>query len=56
MCGLAGYLGAADLPGAEAAHRVGLMTQALAHRGPDADGVWVEGPIALDIGACRSST
>ena len=43
MCGLVGYLGAGDCESGSA-HRVGLMTKALAHRGPDASGVWVEGP------------
>lgn len=44
MCGIAGELhfrGPADLAGVQA------MTDALAHRGPDADDVWAEGPVAL---------
>ncbi|PAT32255.1 asparagine synthase (glutamine-hydrolyzing) [Vandammella animalimorsus] len=39
MCGLAGILG----PGADDAHRLGAaMGLALAHRGPDAQGIWAD--------------
>jgi asparagine synthase (glutamine-hydrolysing) len=45
MCGIAGVL---DLEGRPVEPRlVGLMTAALAHRGPDDEGVWVEGPVGL---------
>jgi asparagine synthase (glutamine-hydrolysing) len=43
MCGITGYL--SDDPRARAA--LPLMTAALAHRGPDADGFHVEGPIGF---------
>ncbi len=46
MCGISGYLAndpaaAADVPA------VRRMNRGLAHRGPDADGVWADGPAAL---------
>ncbi len=44
MCGIAGLLGASA---ESAAGRVQRMTDALAHRGPDAQGVWNDGPVAL---------
>src|SRR4051812_49577940 len=45
MCGLAGIL---HLDGAPASHAIiARMTDAVAHRGPDAEGYLVEGPIAL---------
>ncbi|MEX3011473.1 asparagine synthase (glutamine-hydrolyzing) [Hoeflea sp. TYP-13] len=47
MCGLAGFL---DFEGTDTAvcRRVGLaMADSLAHRGPDAEGVWVEDGICL---------
>ena len=45
MCGLAGIL---DLRGEPVAHgTVRRMTDALAHRGPDGEGVWCEGPLGL---------
>lgn len=47
MCGVVGYFGAASLDRGEAEHLAALMTRAITHRGPDADGVWVDGPIAL---------
>jgi asparagine synthase (glutamine-hydrolysing) len=45
MCGIAGFVNR----GAERADRETLarMTQVLAHRGPDGDGFYLEGPIAL---------
>ncbi|HEY0977018.1 MAG TPA: asparagine synthase (glutamine-hydrolyzing) [Flavobacteriales bacterium] len=44
MCGIAGLLGATAEP---AVPRVQRMTDALAHRGPDAQGVWSEGSVCL---------
>lgn len=44
MCGIAGYAG----PRAgEHAGRVGAMLQAIAHRGPDNEGLWTDGDVAL---------
>ncbi len=44
MCGIAGALNWAHEPNVEA---VALMTEALEHRGPDASGIFHQGPIAL---------
>ncbi len=45
MCGLAGIL---EFGGREAEHELALaMARALAHRGPDGEGVFAEGPCAL---------
>lgn len=45
MCGIAGYLTLDREPAAVALVR--RMTDAIAHRGPDGDGFWVEGPVAF---------
>jgi asparagine synthase (glutamine-hydrolysing) len=56
MCGIAGLLAA---PGrfdeAELARRVAAMTCALAHRGPDAEGMWVDAEAGLALGHRRLS-
>ena len=44
MCGISGYVGT---DGAAWEPAIEAMTRTLAHRGPDGEGVWVEGPIAL---------
>ena len=45
MCGIAGVL---DLRGEPVAHEtVQRMTDAIAHRGPDGEGHWREGPVGL---------
>jgi len=43
MCGIAGSV---NWDGAEVA-TLGAMTEAIRHRGPDASGLWSEGPVAL---------
>ncbi|HJP68942.1 MAG TPA: asparagine synthase (glutamine-hydrolyzing), partial [Sphingomicrobium sp.] len=48
MCGIAGILG----PGADA-ETVTRMTRALAHRGPDDEGIWIEGDAELAFGHRR---
>ena len=45
MCGICGYLNLSGAP-ADAA-LAGRMAQAIAHRGPDGQGAWAEGPVAL---------
>lgn len=45
MCGIAGYLTLNREPAAISLVR--RMTDAIAHRGPDGDGFWVEGPVAF---------
>ena len=45
MCGISGYL---DLSGAPADARIAeAMAEAIAHRGPDGQGVYSDGPLAL---------
>ena len=43
MCGIAGFLGSV----ADSTAVLRRMTEAVAHRGPDADGIYEEGPIHL---------
>jgi asparagine synthase (glutamine-hydrolysing) len=45
MCGIAGYLQLDGAPAAQVVVR--RMTDAIAHRGPDGEGVWVSGPVGL---------
>lgn len=45
MCGIAGIAGTQGLQAPEAL--VKRMTDAIAHRGPDAEGVWQSGPVVL---------
>jgi len=45
MCGIAGFLGGGLDPAAERLAQ--RMTSALAHRGPDGRGVYLDGPLAL---------
>ena len=47
MCGLTGLLAARRQPRAELQTLVRAMTATLVHRGPDGEGVWTEGGIAL---------
>ena len=47
MCGLTGFLADTPLPHDEAARIARGMSDTLAHRGPDGDGVWVGDAIAL---------
>ena len=44
MCGIAGLLSWDSPPDVQAVRR---MNAALAHRGPDADGLWASGPVVL---------
>lgn len=46
MCGIAGFV-QAGLNAAQARALASAMTDRIAHRGPDGEGVWVEGPVAL---------
>jgi len=45
MCGVVGYLNLDDAPAA--VRVVERMSRAVAHRGPDGRGTWVQGPLAL---------
>src|SRR5215470_16109582 len=44
MCGIAGWLVSGGVP---QRHVLQAMTDSLAHRGPDASGIWIESPIGL---------
>jgi asparagine synthase (glutamine-hydrolysing) len=45
MCGVVGYLNLDEAPAA--VRVVERMTRAVAHRGPDGSGTWIDGPLAL---------
>lgn len=47
MCGLTGFMGRGVAPTSEADRLVRAMTSTLAHRGPDAEDVWLDKGIAL---------
>src|SRR5512134_3875490 len=48
MCGIAGVVSLAGAPIDEA--RLRRMARALAHRGPDAEGVWIDARAAPSVG------
>ena len=45
MCGIAGLVNCSGAPVDDAVIRT--MTAAIAHRGPDGEGCWVDGPVGL---------
>src|SRR5438094_6126815 len=51
MCGIAGYLGGATVPGRadEGEALLRRMGQAIAHRGPDDTGVWVDAGAGIGV-------
>lgn len=53
MCGIAGFLGAPR--SGDPAAVLGAMTACIAHRGPDADGHWLEPESAIGLGHRRLS-
>ena len=56
MCGIAGFLDAsAASPAAEATARVEAMCRAIAHRGPDDSGTYVEASAGIGLGHRRLS-
>ena len=56
MCGIAGFLDAsAASSAAEATTRVEAMTRAIAHRGPDDSGIWVDAAAGIALGHRRLS-
>lgn len=54
MCGFAGFFSGA-WPGDAAALRLKAMTDAIAHRGPDAEGQWLDADAAIGLGHRRLS-
>jgi asparagine synthase (glutamine-hydrolysing) len=55
MCGLAGFFSPTGLGAEDAAAVVGVMASAIAHRGPDDSGVWVDGEAGIALGHRRLS-
>ncbi len=53
MCGIAGLLNSRGSSAAELGTLTGAMTASLAHRGPDADGVWIDGERGIGLGHRR---
>jgi len=53
MCGLAGFLQKQPLDGGAAAKRLTRMTGAIAHRGPDSDGTWLDPEAGIALGHRR---
>ena len=49
MCGIAGWLSTTALPETESQTRLKAMCDAIAHRGPDDDGYFVEDHVALGM-------
>ena len=47
MCGLAGILSSRSGDLDKVTLTLKQMTQSLTHRGPDAEGIWMEGPVAF---------
>ena len=47
MCGLTGIISAGETEAGSLRSLVGRMAERLRHRGPDAGGIWAEGPVAL---------
>ena len=47
MCGLTGIISAGETEAGLLRSLVGRMAETLRHRGPDAGGIWAEGPVAL---------
>src|SRR5438477_5388033 len=56
MCGIAGFWDSSRSLNAELmTRRVGRMTNALIHRGPDAGGVWLDAEAGIALGHRRLS-
>lgn len=55
MCGLSGFFSLNHHPVPQAAHRITVMNQLIAHRGPDGEGLWVDKTQALALGHRRLS-
>jgi asparagine synthase (glutamine-hydrolysing) len=56
MCGIAGFIdGRACIATDETANRVRRMTDAIAHRGPDDSGIWIDAQAGVALGHRRLS-
>ena len=47
MCGIAGFVDRSLAGPDERSVRLGTMLSRIAHRGPDDEGIWVDGPVAI---------
>ena len=55
MCGIAGFLDPAGRPANHIRDRLAAMARTLAHRGPDADGLWTDPEAGAALGHRRLS-
>ena len=56
MCGIAGFLDRASRMNAEALQAINRgMTDAILHRGPDDEGIWVDPEVGIALGHRRLS-
>ena len=55
MCGLAGFFGSAGFSPLAGQRMVARMSQRLAHRGPDDQGIWLDGDAGIAFGHRRLS-
>src|SRR6188768_274934 len=55
MCGITGFIQCKGCGCAELARRCQAMADSIAHRGPDADGVWVDPNFPIALGHRRLS-
>lgn len=55
MCGITGFLLRAEISANEIGDRLAAMAGALAHRGPDADGSWIDPAAGVALGHRRLS-
>ena len=55
MCGIAGFLDPTGLPTNDLTGRLAAMVGTLAHRGPDADGLWTDAEAGAALGHRRLS-
>jgi asparagine synthase (glutamine-hydrolysing) len=53
MCGISGLILKQPAPEPELRHRIAAMTDALAHRGPDGDGLWLDAARGMALGQRR---
>lgn len=55
MCGITGFLSTYDRPADELSYIVTRMSDAIAHRGPDSQGVWIDAQARIALGHRRLS-
>jgi asparagine synthase (glutamine-hydrolysing) len=55
MCGITGFVAAAEQSPEWAANVLGCMTREISHRGPDDEGIWIDGAAGVALGHRRLS-